>query len=200
MAECNDYEGLRINPTPSSIGNQYAGVSTDDKPTGVPTYSIYLELDTGKFYYYDGAEWNEIPCSCSGDGGGEGSDFDTVPVTFVIGNGLGSFSYSATIDYPTVNPNTNNQAQYGVMDVIGNTTSVPPWPEIDSTQVVNVLTYEGIAYISQYFELYPYNDSSPISVSGYTLSGAAETVEDEESLWYGMIKVTGECTITLIRE
>lgn len=81
MAECNDYEGLRINPTPSSIGNQYAGVSTSDKPTGVPTYSIYLELDTGKFYYYDGSEWQELPCACGGEGGGGGSDFSTAQVT-----------------------------------------------------------------------------------------------------------------------
>lgn len=70
MAECNDYEGLRINPTPSSIGNQYAGVSTDEKPASAPTYSVYLELDTGKFYYYDGSEWQELPCCSGGEGGG----------------------------------------------------------------------------------------------------------------------------------
>lgn len=62
MAECNDFVGLKINPTPSSIGNQYAGVSTSEKPANPPTYSIYLELDTGTFYYYDGSEWKEIPC------------------------------------------------------------------------------------------------------------------------------------------
>lgn len=67
MAECNNYTGLQINPTPSSIGNQYAGVSTDEKPAGAPTYSVFLELDTGKFYYYDGAEWKEVPC-CGGGG------------------------------------------------------------------------------------------------------------------------------------
>lgn len=68
MAECNNYTGLQINPTPSSIGNQYAGVSTDEKPASAPIHSVFLELDTGKFYYYDGTEWKEIPCSCSGGG------------------------------------------------------------------------------------------------------------------------------------
>lgn len=72
MAECNNYTGLQINPTPSSIGNQYAGVSTDEKPANAPTYSVYLELDTGKFYYYDGTEWKEIPC-CGGGGSDEPS-------------------------------------------------------------------------------------------------------------------------------
>lgn len=55
-------EGLVITPTSTKIGNEYAGTSDKSKPTGVPQYSIYLELDTGKFYYYDDGEWNEIPC------------------------------------------------------------------------------------------------------------------------------------------
>ena len=38
----------------------YQGKSTDDKPTkGVPLNSLFLELDTGKFYYFDGYEWYE---------------------------------------------------------------------------------------------------------------------------------------------
>ena len=31
---------------------QYEGISTDTKPTGVPNGSRFLELDTGKVYYY----------------------------------------------------------------------------------------------------------------------------------------------------
>lgn len=81
MAECNNYTGLQINPTPSSIGNQYAGVSTDEKPANAPTYSVYLELDTGKFYYYDGTEWKEVPCC--GDGGGSGGGGEIAQVTFL---------------------------------------------------------------------------------------------------------------------
>lgn len=40
----------------------YMGVSTEEKPTGVSENSMYLELDTGKFYYYHNGEWNQIPC------------------------------------------------------------------------------------------------------------------------------------------
>lgn len=30
----------------------YIGQSSDDKPTNVPDNTIFLELDTGDFYYY----------------------------------------------------------------------------------------------------------------------------------------------------
>lgn len=44
----------------------YQGLSTDDpKPTdNVAVNSLFLELDTGKFYYFDGEAWQEV-------GGGE---------------------------------------------------------------------------------------------------------------------------------
>lgn len=48
---------------------QYSGVSTEPKPSDVAENSIYLELDTGKFYYYHDNEWHEMDCSC-GSGGG----------------------------------------------------------------------------------------------------------------------------------
>ena len=36
------------------------GLSTDVKPTDVEVNTIYLELDTGDFYYFDGENWNKI--------------------------------------------------------------------------------------------------------------------------------------------
>ena len=42
------------------------GLSTDTpKPTTVNDFpvgvnSLFLELDTGKFYYFDGSDWNEV--------------------------------------------------------------------------------------------------------------------------------------------
>lgn len=45
---------------------QYMGLSTEEKPEDVPKNSIYLEIDTGKFYYYDNGEWKEMDCSCNG--------------------------------------------------------------------------------------------------------------------------------------
>jgi hypothetical protein len=42
-------------------GADYRGLSTDVKPTEmVAVNSIYLELDTGNFYYFDGTTWNKI--------------------------------------------------------------------------------------------------------------------------------------------
>lgn len=40
----------------------YQGLSTDTpKPTeNVPINAMFLELDTGKFYYFDGTSWEEV--------------------------------------------------------------------------------------------------------------------------------------------
>lgn len=40
---------------------EFKGLSTDVKPTdGVSTNSLFLELDTGDFYYYTGATWSKV--------------------------------------------------------------------------------------------------------------------------------------------
>ena len=46
------------------------GVSTDQKPTDAEVNTIFRELDTNKYYYFDGTTWNEIPSS------GGGSSFE----------------------------------------------------------------------------------------------------------------------------
>ena len=39
----------------------YEGLSTDDKPTKeVPVNALFLELDTGDFYFWNGTEWGKI--------------------------------------------------------------------------------------------------------------------------------------------
>ena len=39
----------------------YEGLSTDTKPTeNVGINALFLELDTGKFYYFDGSDWVEV--------------------------------------------------------------------------------------------------------------------------------------------
>lgn len=39
----------------------YKGLSTDEKPTeDVGMNALFLELDTGDFYYFDGEQWNKI--------------------------------------------------------------------------------------------------------------------------------------------
>lgn len=39
----------------------YVGLYTDEKPTtNVAVNSLFLELDTGDFYYFDGSEWQKV--------------------------------------------------------------------------------------------------------------------------------------------
>lgn len=38
-----------------------SGLSTDAKPTEyISANSLFLELDTGVFYYFDGTEWKKV--------------------------------------------------------------------------------------------------------------------------------------------
>lgn len=48
--------------TPTNIHNyDYKGLSTDTKPTEtVAPNSLFLELDTGDFYYFTGSAWAKI--------------------------------------------------------------------------------------------------------------------------------------------
>lgn len=36
------------------------GVSTDDKPTSVEINTLFLEVDTGDVYYFDGETWAKV--------------------------------------------------------------------------------------------------------------------------------------------
>ena len=42
------------------IPMELAGVSGDDKPTNVDKYTLFFELDTGEFYYFDGSGWAKV--------------------------------------------------------------------------------------------------------------------------------------------
>jgi hypothetical protein len=39
---------------------EYRGLSTDAKPLNAATNSLFLELDTGDFYYYNGTAWAKV--------------------------------------------------------------------------------------------------------------------------------------------
>lgn len=36
------------------------GMSTDSKPTDVEVNTMFLELDTGDFYYFNGSDWAKV--------------------------------------------------------------------------------------------------------------------------------------------
>lgn len=40
--------------------NEYKGLSTDQKPTDCAANSLFLELDTGDCYYFDGSAWQKV--------------------------------------------------------------------------------------------------------------------------------------------
>ena len=40
--------------------SDYIGVHDDDKPTAVPVNTLFLELDTGDIYYFDGENWQKV--------------------------------------------------------------------------------------------------------------------------------------------
>lgn len=41
--------------------HEYLGLSTDNKPTArVAINSLFLELDTGDVYYFDGSTWSKV--------------------------------------------------------------------------------------------------------------------------------------------
>ena len=60
----------------------YAGKSTDTKPTDVEVNTIFHALDTNKYYYFDGTNWTEIPNT---GGGGGGGDITSANVTAMTG-------------------------------------------------------------------------------------------------------------------
>jgi len=39
--------------------NWYVGLSTDDKPTGAPVGSRFIEFDTPALFIFDGADWQD---------------------------------------------------------------------------------------------------------------------------------------------
>lgn len=36
------------------------GLSTDTKPDDAAVNALFLELNTGDFYYFDGSEWKKV--------------------------------------------------------------------------------------------------------------------------------------------
>lgn len=70
---------ITINTPGAAYEYEYKGLSTDEKPTDCAANSLFLELDTGKFYYFDGEAWNELG---TGGGGGGGDVLFDGDVTF----------------------------------------------------------------------------------------------------------------------
>jgi len=58
---------ITANDNKQKFERELKGLSTDTKPTSqIAVNSLFFELDTGDFYYFDGEDWQKI-------GGGEES-------------------------------------------------------------------------------------------------------------------------------
>lgn len=78
---------------------EYKGLSTDEKPTNCGINSLFLELDTGDFYFFNGTEWGKINSTIQ-----LGEDpTGTIQIT---NNGIFDVhNYAeADVDVPAINP------------------------------------------------------------------------------------------------
>ena len=55
--------------TPTNMANTFAGKALDNKPSGCANGSAFIEMDTGKVYFYDaeGQSWIEFGGSADSD-------------------------------------------------------------------------------------------------------------------------------------
>lgn len=52
---------IREATNPSALYKEFTGLSTDTKPTTeVEVNSLFLELDTGDVYYFNGTDWAKV--------------------------------------------------------------------------------------------------------------------------------------------
>jgi len=58
----------------SSEKRELMGLSTDEKPMGVSENMLFLELDTGDFYYFDGEDWVKVGAAAENEDGEGGEE------------------------------------------------------------------------------------------------------------------------------
>lgn len=64
---------------------EYKGLSTDEKPSeNIAVNSLFLELDTGDFYYFDGLDWNKVGSGASPTPTGDGYEITNPVLTLNI--------------------------------------------------------------------------------------------------------------------
>lgn len=93
--------------------HDFSGVSTESKPTNCAVNSLFTELDTGNFYYFDGTKWNQIPM-ISGDDNLElvraridGSIKEVPPEALLGITSIGPYAFYNCIDLTSITvPNT----------------------------------------------------------------------------------------------
>lgn len=124
------------------------GLSTDTpKPTDVELNTIFHELDTDKYYYFDGTDWNEMPSS------GGGSSFEPTQAQ------LDAMNSGATTE--KINQIATNTT---------NISSLTPVEQLLSCTITTADTYEKVATVDL-----PPQTTLQISAAGYRKSSNAVT-------------------------
>ena len=160
--------------------NQYFGLSTDGKPLDVPIGSIYMEIDTCKFYYFNGYSWEEMPCYCESSNGIPYSKKITVTANETARQNFIDFDheiheyYLRTVFY---NNNVYYSSWWAYTPPIG--TEWIFYSIYDDPFIINISsTYTG-------------------EPDEMIVTGDATVEQDQYYDGHWIITVTGDCTITL---
>ena len=130
-------------------------MSTDEKPTNCAVNSLFLELDTGDFYYFNGI-WKKV-----GENVQLGATDDTGTIQITENGTVDVYDY----DYADVN----------VPGVIP--TGILPITENGNVNVTNYATAEvGVDYVTVNFDLPAFKRTSPTELSQARSNLAATTV------------------------
>lgn len=132
------------------------GLSTDIKPTdGILTNCRFWELDTGKYYYFDGAAWQDAP---GGGGGGTSGGVINVEGTTPVIEAADNYRYVCG----EVSTLSFTPPETGITDIIFTSGSTPTvltvpdtirWAnsfdptalEADTTYELNIMDGIGVA-------------------------------------------------------
>ena len=132
-------------------------MSTDEKPTNCAVNSLFLELDTGDFYYFNGI-WKKVG--------------ENVQLGATDGTGTIQITENGTVDVYDY-----DYADVNVPGVIP--TGILPITENGNVNVTNYATAEvGVDYVTVNFDLPAFKKSTPTALSQARYGLAATTIGD----------------------
>ena len=114
------------------VGDRFAGLSTDSKPTNVIEGALFLETNTGTIFFYNGTAWEKGP---------KVSNLDDVDLTSLASGNFLSYNGTDWINKNIVLADINDLGDLSVADLNDITITTPALDEVlsyDGTKWVNV--------------------------------------------------------------